>query len=150
MHCQGFRPLLAGRCLFNLLNPVGYGVYQQVEYFNSYTLCPYYIYVFYICIRTNSDLCHLHKTLRNGVVSGVKWALLSIWYPGWRVDANWICVDWLSVIILRMLVKPEQTDMSARCRFFSVGMVFVTRLTNKTWQPVPVILCEAWECNKRS
>jgi hypothetical protein len=48
---------------FNLLKPTGYGMYQQVEYFNNCTLCPYCIYVFCICLRTNSNLRHLHKKL---------------------------------------------------------------------------------------
>jgi hypothetical protein len=47
----------------NLLKPIGYGMHQQVEYFNNCTLCPHYIYVFCICLRTNSDLCHLHQKL---------------------------------------------------------------------------------------
>jgi hypothetical protein len=38
-------------------------MHQQVEYFNNCTLCPHCIYVFCICLRTNSDLCHLHKKL---------------------------------------------------------------------------------------
>jgi hypothetical protein len=46
---------------FNLLKPTGYRMHQQVEYFNNYTLCPYCIYVFCVCLGTNSDLCHLHK-----------------------------------------------------------------------------------------
>jgi hypothetical protein len=46
----------------NLLKP-GYGMHQQVEYFNNCTLCPYSIYLFCICLRTNSDLCRLHKKL---------------------------------------------------------------------------------------
>jgi hypothetical protein len=46
---------------FNLLKPTGYGMHQQVEYFNNCTLCPHCIYVFCICLRTNSDFCHLHK-----------------------------------------------------------------------------------------
>jgi hypothetical protein len=36
-------------------------MHQQIEYFNNCTLCPHCIYVFCICLRTNSDLCHLHK-----------------------------------------------------------------------------------------
>jgi hypothetical protein len=38
-------------------------MHQQVEYFNNSTLCPYCIYVFCICLRTNRDVCHLHKKL---------------------------------------------------------------------------------------
>jgi hypothetical protein len=48
---------------FKLLKPTGYGMHQQVEYFNNCTLCPHCIYVFCVCLRTNSDLCHLHKQL---------------------------------------------------------------------------------------
>jgi hypothetical protein len=48
---------------FNVLKPTGYGMHQQVEYFNNFMLCPHCIYVFCICMRTNSDLCHLHKKL---------------------------------------------------------------------------------------
>jgi hypothetical protein len=47
----------------NLLKPTGYGMQQQGEYFNNCTLCPYRIYVFCTCLRTNRDLCHLHKKL---------------------------------------------------------------------------------------
>jgi hypothetical protein len=49
--------------MINLLKPTGYGMHQQVEYFNNCTLCPLCIYVFCICLKTNSDLCHLHKKL---------------------------------------------------------------------------------------
>jgi hypothetical protein len=47
----------------NLLKPAGYGMQQQVEYFNNCTLCPHCIYVFCtsICLGTNSDLNYLHK-----------------------------------------------------------------------------------------
>jgi hypothetical protein len=65
----------------NLLKPTGYGMQQQVEYFNNCTLCPYWINVFCICLRTNSDLCHLHKKLigfynpdEKRLQSGTDWA----------------------------------------------------------------------------
>jgi hypothetical protein len=45
----------------NLLKPTGYGMHQKVEYFNNCVLGPYGIYVICICLRKNSDLCHLHK-----------------------------------------------------------------------------------------
>jgi hypothetical protein len=45
------------------LELIGYGMHQQVEYFNNCTFCPYRIYVFCICLRTNSDFFHLHKKL---------------------------------------------------------------------------------------
>jgi hypothetical protein len=51
-----------GGCI-NLLKPTGYGMHQQVEYFNNCTLCPHCIYVFCIYLRTNSDMCHLHHKL---------------------------------------------------------------------------------------
>jgi hypothetical protein len=38
-------------------------MHQQVEYFNNCTLCPHCIDVFCICLRTNSDLCHLQHEL---------------------------------------------------------------------------------------
>jgi hypothetical protein len=47
----------------NLLKPTGYGMHQQVEYFNNCTHCPHCINVFCICLRTNSDLCHLQHKL---------------------------------------------------------------------------------------
>jgi hypothetical protein len=47
----------------NLLKPTVYGMHQQVEYFNNCMLWPHCIYVFCICLRTNSDLYHLHKKL---------------------------------------------------------------------------------------
>jgi hypothetical protein len=82
----------------NLLKPTGYGMRQQVEYFNNCMLCPYCIYVFCICLRTNRDLCHLHKKL-NGFYTrdekclqrGTDWAsafrLLKVnnWTP-WGAD----------------------------------------------------------------
>jgi hypothetical protein len=49
--------------ILNLLKPTGYGMHQQVKYFNNCTLCPHCIYVFCICLRTNRSLCHLHKKL---------------------------------------------------------------------------------------
>jgi hypothetical protein len=48
---------------FNLLKPTGYGMHQQAEYLNNCTLCPYYVYVFCIYLRTNSNLSHSHKKL---------------------------------------------------------------------------------------
>jgi hypothetical protein len=63
----------------NLLKPTGYVMHQQVEHFNNCTFCPHCIYVFCICLRTNSDLCHLHKkklvafiTEMKGVYSAVR------------------------------------------------------------------------------
>jgi hypothetical protein len=38
-------------------------MHQQVENFNNCTLCPHCIYVLCICLRTNSDLCHLQHKL---------------------------------------------------------------------------------------
>jgi hypothetical protein len=38
-------------------------MHQQVAYFNKCTLCPHCIYVLCICLRADSDLCHLHHTL---------------------------------------------------------------------------------------
>jgi hypothetical protein len=60
-----FSLLGSGRTIraFNLWKPTGYGIHQLVEHFSNSTLCPYCIYVFCICLRTNSDLCHLHKKL---------------------------------------------------------------------------------------
>jgi hypothetical protein len=49
--------------LINLLKPTGYEMHQQFKYFNKCALCPHCIYVFCVCLRTNSDLCHLHKKL---------------------------------------------------------------------------------------
>jgi hypothetical protein len=50
----------------NLLKPTGYVMHQKVEHFNNCTLCPHYIYVFCIYLRTNSNLCHLHKKKLTG------------------------------------------------------------------------------------
>jgi hypothetical protein len=36
-------------------------MHQQAEHFNNCTLGPHCIYVFCVCLRTNSDLCHLYK-----------------------------------------------------------------------------------------
>jgi hypothetical protein len=47
----------------NLLKPTGYVMHQPVEYFNNCPLCPNCIYVFRVCLRTNSDLCHLQHNL---------------------------------------------------------------------------------------
>jgi hypothetical protein len=49
--------------LFNLLKPTGYGMHQQVEHFNSCMLCPYCVYFFCVCLRINSNLCHLEHKL---------------------------------------------------------------------------------------
>jgi hypothetical protein len=46
-----------------LLKSTGYGMHQQVEYFNNCTFCPHCIYVFCIYLRTNKGLCHLHQRL---------------------------------------------------------------------------------------
>jgi ferredoxin len=49
--------------VLNPLKSTGYGMQQQVEYFNNCTLCPHCIYMFCISLRTNSDLCHLQHKL---------------------------------------------------------------------------------------
>jgi hypothetical protein len=56
----------------NLLKPAGYGMHQQVEHFNNCTLCPHCICVFCVCVRTNSDLCHLHKKKVIGFITEMK------------------------------------------------------------------------------
>jgi hypothetical protein len=38
-------------------------MHQQVKYCNNCTLCPHCIYVFCVCLRANSDLCHLQRKL---------------------------------------------------------------------------------------
>jgi len=48
----------------NLLKPAGYMMQLTGLTFNNCTLCPHCIFVFYIYLRTNSDLCHLlHKLI---------------------------------------------------------------------------------------
>jgi hypothetical protein len=46
-------------------------MHEQAEYFNNYTVCLYCVYVFCICLRTNSDLCHLYKKL-TGFITDMK------------------------------------------------------------------------------
>jgi hypothetical protein len=46
----------------NPLKPTGYGMHHQFNIKQLYALL-YCIYVFCICLRTNSDLCHLHHKL---------------------------------------------------------------------------------------
>jgi hypothetical protein len=65
----------------NLLKPTGYGIHQQVEYFNNCTACPQCIYVFCIYLRINSDLFHLYQKLigfynrdENCLQRGTDWA----------------------------------------------------------------------------
>jgi len=59
--------------------------------FNNCTLCPHFIYVFFIYLRTNSDLCHLqHKligfiTEMKSVYSTVRTGSLNKTY--WSRDA---------------------------------------------------------------
>jgi hypothetical protein len=55
--------LLAVSKQFNLSKPTGYGMHQQVEYFNNCPFCPHCVYVFCVCLRTNSDVCHLQHKL---------------------------------------------------------------------------------------
>jgi hypothetical protein len=38
-------------------------MHHQVEYFNNCTLCPQCMYVFCVCLKTNSYLCHLQHKL---------------------------------------------------------------------------------------
>jgi hypothetical protein len=47
----------------NLLQPTGCGMQLQVEHFHKCTLCPHRVYVFCVCLRTNSDLYHLQYIL---------------------------------------------------------------------------------------
>jgi len=43
--------------------------------FNNCTFCPHYIYMFFIYLRTNSDLCHLQHKLIGFYNRGKKWLL---------------------------------------------------------------------------
>ena len=47
---------------FNLLKPTGYVMYQQFNIQQLYVL-PTLQLCFFIYLRTNSDLCHLHHKL---------------------------------------------------------------------------------------
>jgi hypothetical protein len=58
---QLFNHYISLYSFINLLKPTCYGMYQQTEHFNNCTPCSHCIYVFCVCLRTNSDLCHLHK-----------------------------------------------------------------------------------------
>jgi len=51
--------------------------------FNNCTLCPYFIYVFCIHLRTNSDLCHLYHKL-NGFYNRDEECLLR--------STNWVFI----------------------------------------------------------
>jgi hypothetical protein len=53
--------VLPNPSVFNLLKPTGYVMHHQLT-FNNYTLCPQSQF-FFIYLRTNSDLCHLHHEL---------------------------------------------------------------------------------------
>jgi hypothetical protein len=57
--CRVLGLMLTGQV--NLLKPTGYEIHQQVEYFNNFTFCLHCIYVFFVCLKTNSNLCLLHK-----------------------------------------------------------------------------------------
>jgi len=45
-----------------LLKSTNYVTHQQVLTFNSCSLCPHWIYLFWIYLRANNDLCHLYHT----------------------------------------------------------------------------------------
>jgi hypothetical protein len=47
-------------------------MHQQVEYFNNCKLCPHCVYMFCVCLRTNSDLCHLHQNLVGFFITEMK------------------------------------------------------------------------------
>jgi hypothetical protein len=49
-------------CIFNLLKHTGHVMLHQFNIQNS-TLCQHCIYVFYIYLWTNIDVCHLHHKL---------------------------------------------------------------------------------------
>jgi hypothetical protein len=48
---------------FNLLNPTGHVMHQQVNIQQLYVLPTQCIYVFCIYLRTNSEFCHLQHKL---------------------------------------------------------------------------------------
>ena len=48
---------------FNILKTTGYVMHKQVLTFNNCTLSTHCIYLFCVYLRTNSDLCHLHRKL---------------------------------------------------------------------------------------
>jgi hypothetical protein len=50
---------------FNLLKPTGYGMHQQVEYFNNCTLCSHCICVLYL---SENKQRHVSFTLKNWLV----------------------------------------------------------------------------------
>ena len=51
------------RSEINLLKPTGHVMHTNSLTFNNCTFCPHCIYVFFIYLRTNSDLCHLQLKL---------------------------------------------------------------------------------------
>ena len=62
MHSQK-QLLLYNPCLFNFLKPTGYVIHQQFNIQQLYVLPTLYLCVFFIYLRTNSDLCHLQHKL---------------------------------------------------------------------------------------
>ena len=48
---------------FNLLTPTGHVMHQQFNIQQLYVLPTHCIYVFFVYLRTNSDLCHLQHKL---------------------------------------------------------------------------------------
>ena len=56
-------PLFRCPRMINLLNPTGHVMYQQFNIQQLYVLPTHCIYVFYIYLRTNSDMCHLQHKL---------------------------------------------------------------------------------------
>ena len=59
--CTGIKPYPN---YINLLKPTGHVMHQQFNIQQLYVLPTRCIYVFCICLRTNSDLCHLqHKMI---------------------------------------------------------------------------------------
>jgi hypothetical protein len=87
-------------CNVNLLKPNGYGMHQQVEYFNNCTLCPYCIYVF---VWKHTATCAIYikklisfynrdeKCLQYGTDWAFKWSGLHSVF--WRLISQYIPYD---------------------------------------------------------
>jgi hypothetical protein len=102
------------KCLggVNVLNPTAYGMHQQVEYFNNCTFCPHWIYVFCVYLKTNSDLCLLHKKNWLVVITEMK-SVYSAVRTGDLNEAVCACatyrINWL-VFITEMKCLQRGTD----------------------------------------
>jgi hypothetical protein len=93
--------------MVNLLKPTGYGVHQQVAYFNNCTLCPHCINVFCVCLKTKKLIGFYNRD--ESVYSAVRTGPLNeaVCAPYFKGSTEHLVVSFVK--------RPTNAQGSSRC-----------------------------------